>query len=87
MNDTAKNEIFNLEGAEPVTILQVAETIKKLLGGGVKIEFTPARPGDYKGKEVSREKAQRVLGWKATTPFEEGMVHTVAWFKEKRVGS
>ena len=83
MDDRARNEIFNLEGAEPVTILKVAETIRKLLGDQVKIEFTPARAGDYKGKEVSREKAERVLGWKATTPFEAGMVETVAWFKQR----
>ncbi len=83
MDDKGRNEIFNLEGAEPVTVLDVAETIKKLLGGEVKIEFTPARPGDYKGKEVSREKAERVLGWKTTTSFEAGMARTVPWFKER----
>jgi UDP-glucose 4-epimerase len=46
----------------------------------VPIEFVPARPGDYRGREVSAAKAERVLGWSATTSFEEGMREYVQWW-------
>lgn len=83
MDNKAINQTFNLEGKRKVTVQEIAETINRLLGGGVKIEYTPARPGDYVGKEVSAEKAKRELGWVPTVDFEEGMRRTIIWYKEK----
>lgn len=83
MQDEAENQIYNLEGLRRVTIREIAETIDHLLGGGVKIVSTPARPGDYRGKEVSRAKAERELGWRPAIDFEEGMLRTTAWYRER----
>lgn len=77
-----ENQIFNLEGLRKVSIKEVAETIRKLLAGRVEIAYTPARPGDYGGKEVSREKARRLLGWEPGIEFEEGMRRTLAWYRQ-----
>ena len=56
-------------------------------GESGEIVFTPARPGDYAGKEVSREKAGKVLGWEARTTFDDGMQRTIDWYrKAKGVG-
>lgn len=77
-----ENQIFNLEGIRKVSIKETAETIRNLLGGKVEIAYTPARPGDYAGKEVSREKARRVLGWEPRVEFEEGMRRTLAWYRQ-----
>jgi UDP-glucose 4-epimerase len=46
----------------------------------VGVEFVPARAGDYAGRTVSAEKARRVLGWEARTPFEEGVRRYVEWW-------
>lgn len=78
----AKNKIYNLDGREKVTIKQIAETIKKVIGD-VKIEFTPARPGDFSGKEVSSELAKKELSWEPKVNFEEGVRRYVKWFKER----
>ncbi|MFX0195746.1 MAG: NAD-dependent epimerase/dehydratase family protein [Candidatus Hodarchaeota archaeon] len=83
-NKKGENQIFNLEGVRKITIKEVADTINKLLGGKVKIEFIPARPGDYAGKQVSDEKAKQLLGWRPTTDFEEGMRKTIEWYKTKQ---
>jgi UDP-glucose 4-epimerase len=80
LSDEAENEVFNLEGAEPVTIRRVTEAIRDSLGIPMTVQFGEARPGDYAGKEVSGEKASRVLGWKPVTPFEEGMRRYVDWY-------
>jgi len=83
MQDNAANQTYNLEGRRQVTIIEVAEGIKKLVGDHVKIEFVPERPGDFGGKEVSAEKAKRELNWRTSVEFEEGLKATVEWFREK----
>ncbi len=83
MKDAAVNQTYNLEGIRKVSVLEVAEGIRKNIGGHVKIEFVPERPGDFGGKEISAEKAERELGWKAKVEFEEGLKKTVDWFRTK----
>jgi len=83
MKDQAVNQTYNLEGTRKVTVLEVAEGIKKVLGDDVKLEFTPARPGDFGGKDVSANKARQELDWYPTVSFEEGLKRTVQWFREK----
>lgn len=82
MGDHAANQTFNLEGTERVTVLDVAQGIRNLVGDHVRIEFTPQRPGDFAGKEVSGEKAKRELGWEPTIAFRDGLGGTVDWFRK-----
>ncbi len=74
----AANRIYNLDGAERVTIRQIAETVQALLGD-VQIRTTPARPGDFGGKRVNSARAERELGWQATTPFRTGVERYIEW--------
>jgi UDP-glucose 4-epimerase len=83
MNENASRQTYNLEGPEKVTVLQVAERIRDIVGPHVKIERTPARAGDFKGKDVSAEKAFKDLGWRADIGFEVGLQATAEWFCQK----
>ncbi len=84
--DVAENQIFNLEGPRPISVKEVAETIQRLLGG-VRIEYKPPRPGDYRGKVVSSDKARRDLLWEPRVDFEEGMRRYIRWYKEQELNS
>ena len=83
LKEEAENQILNLEGMRRITIREIAETIQKLVGNNVKIEYLPARPGDYKGKEASNDKIKRLLAWEPRIDFEEGMKKTIAWYKSE----
>jgi UDP-glucose 4-epimerase len=83
MSARAENQVYNLEGSEKISISDIAMTLDRVFGGGVRIEHTPARPGDYAGKEVSAKKVLHELDWEPRVNFEEGMKKTVAWFMEK----
>jgi UDP-glucose 4-epimerase len=83
MSARAENQVYNLEGSQKITITDVATTIDKVLGGGVRIEHVPARPGDYGGKEVSAKKVLHELEWEPKVDFEEGMKRTVEWFMQR----
>ena len=80
LSGDAENEVFNLKGPEPITIRRIAEEVRDLLGAPFTVEGGPLSPGDYEGRVISGEKAKRVLGWEATTPFPEGLRRYVDWY-------
>ncbi|PZS15031.1 MAG: hypothetical protein DLM64_00520 [Solirubrobacterales bacterium] len=82
LDEVAGNRVYNLASDENVTIKQIAETVKELVGN-VEIVYTPARPGDFGGKVVSSARANRELGWSAATPFSEGVRRYVQWRREQ----
>jgi len=55
--------------------------IQLILGTNVAPAFGPAREGDVKDSQADIFKARKLLGYEPTVPFEEGLRHTVAWFK------
>ncbi len=83
MKEIARNQTYNLEGSRKITVLEVAEEIRAIIGNHVKIESVPERPGDFKGKKVTAEKAWQELGWKPRVEFEEGLRITVDWFRQQ----
>jgi UDP-glucose 4-epimerase len=78
----AANRIYNLTGAETTTILEIAESVRDLVGDA-EIVHTPARAGDFGGKDVSSERALEDLGWQPVTPFREGARRYVEWRCER----
>lgn len=80
LKPVAKNKIYNLDGTRKVSILEIAETVKKVVGDA-KIEYLPARAGDFSGKEVDSTRAKVELGWEAKTDLEEGVRRYVDWVK------
>jgi UDP-glucose 4-epimerase len=82
LNKKAEGQTYNLEGKRPITVKEVAETVRNIIGNHVTIEYKDARPGDYEGKIVSSEKAKKELGWAPKIDFEEGMERYIEWYKE-----
>ncbi|HUZ11172.1 MAG TPA: NAD-dependent epimerase/dehydratase family protein [Acidimicrobiales bacterium] len=82
LDDKAGNQIFNLEGPDPVSIRRLAEVVRELVNPLMDIEFRDARPGDFVGHKASREKSEELLGWTARTTFEEGMRRYAEWWLE-----
>lgn len=83
LKPVAKNRIYNLDGREKVTIRQIAETVRKVVGRDIEIKFSEGRPGDFGGKEVSTRRASEELGWQPRVDFEEGIRRYVAWYTER----
>jgi UDP-glucose 4-epimerase len=84
MKDVGANKTYNLEGERKVTVREVAEGIRTVLGDDVRIEYGPERPGDFGGKDVSGEKALLELGWSPRVDFADGIRLTVDWFRKNR---
>jgi UDP-glucose 4-epimerase len=78
LEPAAANRVYNLTGTENTTILEIAQAVKDLVGDA-EIVHTPARTGDFGGKEVSSARALADLGWEPVTPFREGARRYVEW--------
>jgi UDP-glucose 4-epimerase len=78
LDANAANRVYNLTGTETTTILEIAQAVKDLVGDA-EIVHTPARAGDFGGKEVSSARALAEIGWAPVTPFREGARRYVEW--------
>ena len=79
LQEVAKNQVINLEGPRNISVKEVAETVKELFQGEVKIEYVEARPGDYVGKIVSNNKSKKLLNWEPKVDFKEGAKKFMDW--------
>ncbi len=73
LHQNAKNEVFNLNGNEKVTVLEVVRALERILGKKAKVEFVEDRKGNFKGRFISSEKAKRLLGWAPRHGYEEAL--------------
>jgi len=85
LDEVAKNQIYNLPGKESISILEVAEVIKKKFEGQVSIEFVGERIDDYGGTLASGEKAKIDLHWSPEIPIEVGVALYYDWLKNKQM--
>ena len=76
----AANRVYNLVGSEDVTVAEVAETVRDLVGD-VEITGVAGRAADFGGAPVSGARAQQELGWSPSTPFREGVRRYVEWHR------
>src|SRR3954470_17698429 len=60
---TAVNRVYNLVGDTDVSIRQIAEVVRELVGD-VEIVHTEGRKGDFAGAEVCGARAADELGWR-----------------------
>ncbi|HSO98024.1 MAG TPA: NAD-dependent epimerase/dehydratase family protein, partial [Solirubrobacteraceae bacterium] len=82
LSDVATNRVYNLVSDENVTIKQIAELVREIVGN-TEIVYMPARPGDLGTKIVSGDRARQELGWTAATPFHEGVRRYVQWRRDQ----
>ncbi len=73
-------EHVNIGTGEDVQIRELAQLIAKVVGFGGTLRFDESRPDGAPRKLLDVSKA-RALGWTATTPLEEGIAKTYAWYR------
>jgi nucleoside-diphosphate-sugar epimerase len=81
----AVNEDFNLSTAEGTTVKQLAEVIwRKIKGPDVPLRLVsdPAFEYDVQRRVPSTEKADRVLGFRATTTLDEMLDEVIPWIEK-----
>lgn len=76
------NEFFNVGSGEEVSILELAELVKRVTGYSGRIVLDPAKP-DGTPRKVTDISRILKTGWKPKIGLEEGISQTYEWFCEK----
>lgn len=83
MNNYSGNDFVNIGTGVDVTVLEVAQMIKEIVGFDGVLEFDASKPDGTPRKllDVSRVNA---LGWKAKVPLREGLGKAIDWYMKNR---
>jgi GDP-L-fucose synthase len=74
---------INLGTGSEIRIRDLVELIARLTGYRGRIEWDSSKPDGQPRRQLSTLRAQELLGWKAVIPFEEGLRHTIQWWREQ----
>lgn len=81
----AQGQIFNLCSPESISAIKAAQDVAKILevheGRSSQIVHIEQRKNQTQHEEVDVSKAERLLGWKAKTSWDEGLLRTYCWMK------
>jgi dTDP-glucose 4,6-dehydratase len=75
-------EVFNLATGQETSIKDLSNKILDLAGHPFKPIHREARAGELMRSCGDASKARRVLGWKPTVRFDEGLKATFEWYKQ-----
>jgi len=78
-------EVYNIGGGTELTALEMTKRIVAEMGMGEDmIEFVADRPGHDMRYCVDYSKARTELGYQPSVSFEDGIVSTIAWYRNNR---
>ena len=81
----AVGQTFNVGNVRStVTILDLAERIKRLTGCPGEIVFRPLHYSDVEIRIPNVNKARELLGFEAKVDLDEGLARTIAWYRERQ---
>lgn len=80
--DRVAGEVVNIATGVDLSVLEVAELVLDAVGNrDATVVHVPERPGQVVRHIGSTEKMERLTGWRARTPFAEGLAATVDWYR------
>jgi len=80
----AIGQAFNIGNPRAtVTIYDLAQRIRRLVGADVEIVFQPLHYADVELRIPNVEKAREILGFEAKVDLDDGLARTIAWYREK----
>ncbi|MGE0407410.1 MAG: SDR family oxidoreductase [Candidatus Korobacteraceae bacterium] len=81
----AAGKAFNCATGKRVTLNHTYAVLQELTGFAKPPAYGPARTGDVKHSLADISLAQKHLGYRPLTNFEDGLEKTAAWYKEQAV--
>ena len=76
------SEPVNLGSAFEISIKDLTETIARLTGVDGRVVWDTSKPNGQPRRKLDVSRAEREFGFRASTPFEEGLRRTIAWYEQ-----
>jgi UDP-glucose 4-epimerase len=73
---------FNVGTGRSVTVLDLVAALNRQLGTNLVPKHGPARAGDVRHSRADITLARRHLGYDPAVPFDDGLAHTLRWYRE-----
>jgi UDP-glucose 4-epimerase len=84
----AVGQTFNVGNPRSaVTIFDLAQRIKRIVGAPSEIVFQPLHYADVELRIPNVEKGREVLGWEPRIELDEGLEKTIAWYRARQLAS
>lgn len=78
--EKAEGRTFNIASGRGTTLVELAETVKKLLKSTSEIAVAPPRIGEVTHYVADITRARESLGYAPKVPFDEGVRRSVEWY-------
>lgn len=77
----ASGHVINVATGGRISLNELFETMRKLVGVDVKPTYLAERAGDVRDSQADIQKARRLLGYQPIVTFEEGLRQTLNWYR------
>ncbi len=77
----AAGRVFNMAEGRQTSLLQLLDSLSRLLGKSVQPDFQPARAGDVRESLADITEARNVLGYEPNTDLDEGLSQTIEYYR------
>ena len=79
--------VINVATGRRISVNQLAQTIQRLLGSSLAPQYADARAGDVRDSLADITLARQVLGYEPLVSFEDGLRHTIDWYRTSHIGN
>jgi UDP-glucose 4-epimerase len=73
--------VYNVGTGRSVNLLELIAALNRLLRTSITAKHGPERAGDVRHSRADISRTRRDLGYEPAVPFEEGLAHTLAWYR------
>jgi dTDP-D-glucose 4,6-dehydratase len=81
-DNTLIGQAFNFSNESQATVLEVAERILKLMRSELEPEVRNEAVNEIREQYLNAQKARQILDWKPLFTLDEGLRHTIDWYRE-----
>jgi UDP-glucose 4-epimerase len=78
----AVGQTINVADGRAITLLELLETLNRLLGTRVEPRFDPPRPGDVRHSLADISLAEQLLGYRPQVSFEDGLRLSIDYYRQ-----
>ena len=79
---SAPYRVYNIGNNNPVELMDMIGTLERVLGQKAEKRMLPLQPGDVPATWADVDDLTRDVGFKPSTPIEDGIRRFVAWYRE-----